>query len=130
MILRIRGTSMQPTLREGDWVEVAQGGACATGSVAGVRTGDGRLIIHRIIGTAEMPSGLRVITRGDNRERPDPPWVPEQIIGPVTRVIRPDGAFPVDRRITWQIQLRWCRLTLRYRLAKGWRRVVHLVGSG
>lgn len=78
--MRVRGTSMLPTLREGDWVMVVPGPAVATGDVAVIDYG-GTRVVHRVI------SRRRMVESGDG------PGVarafrPEQVVGRVIAISR------------------------------------------
>lgn len=74
----VRGTSMEPTYRDGDLVLATRGGSYRPGDVVAFRV-DGRfhdpaIVIHRIVG-GNRHDGY--VTQGDNRDRTDP-WTPRE----------------------------------------------------
>ena len=74
----IRGDSMLPAMAGGDLVIVRSGGESAVGDVVAYRVpagelGEGRIVIHRIVGSREA-SGF--VVQGDNNPAPDP-WHPQ-----------------------------------------------------
>jgi signal peptidase I len=74
----VSGTSMQPTLRNGDLILALKRPSYHAGDVIGYHVpsgpGKGTLIIHRIIGGS---GEIGFLTKGDNREGPDD-WRPKQ----------------------------------------------------
>ena len=72
----VRGSSMQPTYATGDLVIVRTADAYGVGDVVAYRVpdgelGEGRIVIHRIIGGDSNGFSLQ----GDNNDSPDP-WLP------------------------------------------------------
>ena len=118
---------MLPALGEGDWVEV-QVSSVRSGCMLAVRHDSGVFMVHRVVRvyTAYAIPGL--LTRGDNMPYCDPPWRPDQVIGVVTRIIRPDGDFAPDNRITMALRLRWAYLTLRWYAGRVKRRLERALG--
>jgi hypothetical protein len=90
--LPMRGTSMLPTLREGDWVEVAIGKQPDVGDIA-LCVVRGELIVHRVISRRED----RWVLKGDNAPRSQT-VSPEQVIGEVVRVERNGRAAELSPR--------------------------------
>jgi hypothetical protein len=78
--LSVGGTSMWPLVRGGDRVLLVPGRAARVGEVAAVLRG-GRLVVHRVV----RAEGGRVVLRGDNRDREDPPVEGPEVLGVVTR---------------------------------------------
>lgn len=78
--LRVNGRSMAPLLRPGDWVIVAAGRPedLARGDLVVIRSGDS-LITHRLL---RVRPG-RLLTKGDNTWRADPPVEPGAVLGRV-----------------------------------------------
>lgn len=72
--------------------------------------------------------GTFFITRGDNTPYPDPPWTPDQIVGEVVRIIRADGDFAPDNRITCRIRLQWAYAYCRHKTGQLVRKLVRLIG--
>ena len=93
-------TSMLPTLRPGDALLVQ--GTAATEAVAGslvvVRTGNS-WIVHRLIQHVTVGESLHLITKGDNRQFPDPGFESSLPIGVVTSIQRGDRTIHL---FTWR----------------------------
>lgn len=87
--VRVLGTSMKPTLAEGETLAVEF-------SPASLRRGDlllfrqaDYLVVHRLLGPARFPDGRPCLrTRGDARIALDPPVDPDRVVGRVTAVLR------------------------------------------
>jgi signal peptidase len=92
----VSGTSMEPTYHTGDLALVRRTDDIAVGDVivyavpAG-EPGDGRHVIHRVVG-GDARSGW--ITRGDNRDTPDI-WRPraDDIVGTVRGIVPQGGTW-------------------------------------
>lgn len=108
----VSGGSMYPTLVSGDWVEAVPKSP-VPGDILICLTHDGQLVVHRMTGVRGGGSG-EIVTRGDNVPVSDPPWSSEQVVGVVTRIIRPEGDIVPENRITFAHRLRWVYLTLRW----------------
>lgn len=117
---------MLPTLRPDDWVQVGSP-VLKLGQII-VVVSHSQLIAHRIALIEGAGALNRVWTRGDNMPYCDPPWRPDQIIGAVTRIIRPEGDFAPDNRITLKLRLRWAYLTMRWYAGRVYRKLVRTVG--
>jgi signal peptidase I len=120
-----RGGSMWPIIRNGDWAEVQAISAASIrrGDVVLVRTGSGRLLVHRVrwIGRAGDEVALR--TQGDALAHPDPLIHAAQVLGRVVAVERGGRRLRLDRAPLRLAGLAWIRLsTLRRRLGQGLRR--------
>ena len=93
----LRGVSMETALPNGSKVRIRFGEAVqfALGSIVAFRWGP-NLILHRLV----YSDGTNLLTCGDGSFFPDPPLVPEMILGQVTRLCR-DGDWippPTDSR--------------------------------
>ena len=88
----VSGTSMEPTLREGDLAVLVDAPKYNTGDVIVFRAYDS-LVIHRVVG--ESPRGF--IVQGDNKESPDV-WQPshDEILGKMWLNIPAAGSI-----VTW-----------------------------
>ncbi len=86
---RVVGSSMRPTLRDGDELEL-RGGEPAPGEVLAVAH-DGRLVVHRLVRRERE----RLILRGDANLREDPPVPPEALLGRVTAAWRAGEPLPL-----------------------------------
>lgn len=126
MILVASGISMLPNVREGDWLEVEIGDL--TPGVIVVTTNGHLSVAHRLMRVRRHAGKTDIITRGDNMPYCDTPWTSEQVIGVVTRIIRPAGDFVPGNRITLILRLRWAYLALRWRASQVKRRLEHLLG--
>lgn len=74
----VRGTSMLPTYETGDLVVAYRARELRPGQVAVIRAPQGAYVIHRITAV----DGDRVVTQGDNRDRPDPwPTTVDDVLG-------------------------------------------------
>jgi hypothetical protein len=91
--LQVRGESMTPTLRPGDLVAVDfSQTSLRRGDVLVFRQAD-YLTVHRLLGTARLPDGSPCLrTRGDGRNRLDPPLDRSRVHGRVFAVLR-DGVW-------------------------------------
>jgi signal peptidase len=92
----ISGTSMEPTYHTGDLALVRRTGDVVVGDVLVYRVpagqaGEGRYVIHRVIG-GDPVAGY--VTRGDNRDTPDV-WRPrsDDILGTVVAVVPQGGTW-------------------------------------
>jgi signal peptidase I len=102
--LAASGSSMLPTIRPGDVLEVHRE------SMAAVSIGDivvfereARLVTHRVVEKVLGPERTLLITRGDALRAADPPVTPEELLGRVTAILR--GGRRLDPRRT-----RWARV--------------------
>jgi len=81
--LQVRGRSMEPLIRGGDWVEILPPAAARRGSIVVARTGTGDLVCHRLLRQADG----RVWLAGDRSSTVEE-QTPESLLGVVTRVER------------------------------------------
>jgi signal peptidase I len=101
------GSSMLPTIRPGDVLEVHRE------SMGGISIGDvvvfereARLVTHRVVEKLTKPERTLLITRGDALRAPDPPVSPEELLGRVTAILR--GGRRLDPRLTpWARVASW-----------------------
>lgn len=87
----VRGGSMAPLLADGDRVELAPARWPLPGDVVAFRAGDGRLVVHRLLGYRWAAGGFACVTQGDASPDPDPPVARERLLG---RVVAPASALP------------------------------------
>jgi hypothetical protein len=87
----VRGGSMAPLLADGDRVELAPARWPLPGDVVAFQAGDGRLVVHRLLGYRWAAGGLACVTQGDASPRPDPPVARARLLG---RVVAPARALP------------------------------------
>src|SRR6266403_296822 len=86
--IRVQGTSMLPSLRPGDEIELQSASAheIQIGDVIAYRRA-GRLFVHRVI---KKNSPRELVTRGDTLPQPDAPVSELEVLGLVSAVQR-DG---------------------------------------
>lgn len=97
--VRVRGTSMLPTLVEGQivFVDFAPG-RLQRGDVVLFRLDD-LLIVHRLVGEVRRRDGRHYYrARGDGRIHLDPPIVPERIVGRVVALCNANGWWSIRGR--------------------------------
>ena len=103
--LDVQGQSMHPTLQDGDriTIEPVPPEALRRGDVVYCHDGQ-QGVVHRLHAARRAADGWLLQTRGDCRQRPDPPWMVERLplFGRVTAARRTGRAVPVDA--WWQ---RW-----------------------
>jgi signal peptidase I len=92
----ISGTSMEPTLQDGDLVIVRARDTYAQGDIAAFRVpqgepGAGRLVIHRIVGGSTVDG---FVMKGDNKQLPDD-WrpTPTDVVGTLWLVLPGAGPY-------------------------------------
>ena len=102
--LAVTGTSMLPSIRPGDMLEVRRQGmeAILPGDLV-LFLRNGGFAAHRVVEKAGEPDRTLLITRGDALRVPDPPVTPEELLGRVTAILR--GGRRLDPRLT-----RWARV--------------------
>jgi hypothetical protein len=98
--LEVVGHSMWPLLRSGDVVTVTQVAPAELrpGILVVCMMNNGGFLAHRLL--AVLPDG-RLLTRGDARRNPDPPWPPHSLVGRVVAAQRAGRPLRLDRR--WPI---------------------------
>ena len=127
------GTSMEPELRPGDVVTIAGAaeGPVRAGEIVSFRDAAGHLVTHRVLGY-EGEGGERLVTQGDGRTRPDPPWVADQLVGVVAAAARPRRRL--GRRLLALERLAWWELaelaTTRLRSWRPVRAALRRLGRG
>jgi len=116
---RVRGNSMSPFIRHQDTVLVAgMAEPARRGDVVLVKTGDGRLLLHRVVGRGGGKCAQGVITRGDACPQSDPGVIPgDDILGRVVAVrgrgydfhLRAPWRFLLGHHSGFFFRLRRCR---------------------
>jgi hypothetical protein len=109
--LRFQGSSMAPTLREGDILGVRQVATAelACGDIVVFAVAEAS-VVHRLLRAPRR--GASLLTKGDNAWRTDRPFAPERLIGRVCTVRR--GAVRIDLEGTgWGWRARAIALTSR-----------------
>lgn len=98
------GRSMYPLIREGDRLEIVPPkGSFRVGDILVFYTEAG-LVAHRVIKIQRQSGGrIRLIAKGDNVPRSDPPVPYEHVLGRVVRIIHADGRQTVLEARKWQI---------------------------
>ena len=91
--MRLVGASMEPALRDGDWLKLQPGPAQPGDVVAYLR--EGELVTHRL---RRFDEAGRAVTRGDALTMEDPPVM--ELLGRVVAVRR------VSRLARW-LRRRW-----------------------
>jgi len=105
--LAVTGTSMLPSIRPGDMLEVHRQGmeAILPGDVV-LFLRNGGFAAHRVMEKAGEPDRTLLITRGDALRVPDSPVSPEELLGRVTAILR--GGRRLDPRLTpWARVASW-----------------------
>ncbi len=78
--LTVHGTSMLPSIADGDRVRLVPADTVRLGDVVLRRRG-AALILHRVVGWWRVGEGWRVLTKGDGERALDPPADPGDMIG-------------------------------------------------
>ena len=102
--LGVTGTSMLSSIWPGDILEVHRQNAAdiCPGEVV-LFERDGRLLAHRVVEKIGGPECTLLITRGDRQRQPEPPVLPQKLLGRVTAIVR--GGRRIEPR-----QTRWGRV--------------------
>ncbi|HXZ28689.1 MAG TPA: S24/S26 family peptidase [Terriglobales bacterium] len=97
--LRVQGTSMLPSLRPGDLlqIECRLPAEIEAGAIV-LYAREQRLFAHRLLRKQVLGA---LVVRGDRLARPDPPVRPEELLGEVTWVQRGARGFAPARRPGW-----------------------------
>ena len=102
------GTSMRPALEAGDElivVEPDESKALRPGELVTFRNERGNTVTHRLLGREAAAAGPVLITQGDGRTEPDPPWPADRLIGRVSVAERPParllGRMLALERLAW-----------------------------
>ena len=134
--LKVRGWSMYPFIRDGDWAEIVPVSAeeIHVGDVVFSRTGQ-QLFAHRVIRRVPGEQRVLLITRGDNHLREERPVDPSaDLIGRVQTVYRGCRTIRLDRGLASYLG----KLVARNRIAhfcvwslgRIWRRAAGLLHQG
>ncbi len=97
--LQVRGWSMYPFIRDGDWAEIVPVPVdeIRVGDVVFSRTGP-QLFAHRVIRRISGEQKIQLITRGDNHLREERPVDPAaDLIGRIQTVYRGHRRIRMDR---------------------------------
>lgn len=82
--LAVRGSCMDPRLRDGDRVMIEPRGRYWPGDVVAFRSLGGPLLVHRLLGPLRRAGAWWVLAQGDALSRPDEPVTWDQILGRVS----------------------------------------------
>jgi hypothetical protein len=91
----VRGGSMAPLLKDGDRVAIARARLYLPGDVVAFRAGDGRIVVHRLLGYRLHRGRLACVARGDAAAVSDPPFPLDLVLGRVSRVVSHPGPAPL-----------------------------------
>jgi signal peptidase I len=88
-LLCVYGSSMYPTIRDGDVVQVrpVEPGEIGIGDIFLFRN-TGRLFVHRLIAKARQGDRLLLIAKGDANPRPDKQVEHSEVLGKIVEVRR------------------------------------------
>ena len=94
--IRVTGTSMLGSIWPGDTLTVRplREASVSDGQIV-LYTREGRLFVHRAVGTLEYHGVTHLITRGDAHHDCDPPVAASEILGTVGAVSRCGRAIPL-----------------------------------
>jgi len=96
MTIPVRGSSMHPTLLDGDRVIVGPFlGLPRAGQIALGHQGE-HLVVHRLVGVEMVEGRRRYLLQGDARHGPDAGLLRENLIGRVVAVIRQGRRIDID----------------------------------
>jgi signal peptidase I len=80
------GTSMEPTIRPGDRLEIGAPDALSVGDIALIQMQCDVFVAHRIIKVDHTEAGPFIVTKGDNLSQPDHPIPESHVIGKVVAI--------------------------------------------
>jgi len=80
------GTSMEPTIAEGDAITVAPPKNIKIGDIVVILMAHDSLVAHRVIDIAARGGRFYVQTKGDNKDKPDPRRAIEIVKGKVVKI--------------------------------------------
>jgi signal peptidase len=107
------GLSMLPAVWPGDRLTIRSASIAdlGTGDIAAWRTGD-RIVVHRVVRAIDLPSGRRLVTRGDAMPCEDEPVSADALLGRVVEVSRGGRTVPMSGAtpVVWRLSagpLRW-----------------------
>lgn len=107
----VKGTSMLPVLHDGDEVLVRSARIYWPGQVMVFVDAHAQIWVHRLLGIKPSSRGWRLVLKGDNAPKPDPPVETGRVLGRVIAVRR-DG---LDRPLGgFENFLRWMRSLQEY----------------
>jgi len=86
VVLYGTGTSMQPTINEGDAITIVPTEDINIGDIVLILLSLDHLVVHRVIEIGTRWGRKYVKTKGDNREEPDPPRAIEFVKGKVVKI--------------------------------------------
>lgn len=97
--LPVRGMSMLPLLRDGDYLLLAHGNRdIRRGDIVVFQRPDG-LIAHRVLQILDRESGRALLTKGDYVSGIDPQIAAEELLGRVLAVRRGERQMRLDTRV-------------------------------
>jgi hypothetical protein len=102
---------MLPLLRDGDEVRVRAGGRYWPGQVLVVADPHGQVWVHRLMGYRPSGGRWRLVLKGDNAAKVDPPLDPGRVLGRVVAVRREGRESPLGALDNF---LRWMRSLQEY----------------
>ena len=99
-VLRFRayGASMYPFIKDGDIIEVWRVDASAVrrGDVVLCHQRNGRIVVHRVVGSSRKNGPVTLAVQGDALTRPDGLFFSEQVLGRVVAVERKGKRIRLD----------------------------------
>lgn len=110
--VRVKGTCMSPWLVDGSLVRVAAPRRLLPGDVLAYRDGNGRMVVHRLIGCYRRQGRWRLLLQADSARSPDPGIAGEQVLGKAIDVRVPLGyrLWAVLRFARFVIAFVWTKL--------------------
>jgi hypothetical protein len=108
---RARGISMDPSIVDGDVVEVRRvhSGQVRVGDVILARSAGQRLVVHRVVARTGDAHSPTLTTQGDALQHPDRPIGLDQVLGRATAVSGDAGRRRLDRGVGRCLGLLWVR---------------------
>lgn len=97
------GKSMMPLIREGNVCRfvAVQISELRRGDILLYAAEDGELVGHRLIRVEEQDGEKRFICKGDSNLRPDPPLLPNRVLGKLVSVKKARYTIEVGKGIAW-----------------------------
>lgn len=94
---RVVSDSMAPVIRRGDWVTVrrVEVGRLRRGDVV-VHTHAGAFRVHRLLSVRRRGDTALLVTKGDGKLQPDPPWSGQALLGRVAAIDRDDRRIELE----------------------------------
>jgi signal peptidase I len=108
--LSVAGSSMLPSLRPGDILEIQRvpDGDLSLGDIV-VFARENRLVVHRITQLKREQDDVSVITRGDRSPKADAPVLAGELLGKV-RIIQRGNQTVIPRATAWTRAVSWVLL--------------------